>query len=73
MPATILAMRSLAALIDDCTWLGQTVLQWLGLAYRMGDRPRGGRPARRPSRRAQAAHAPALECQTRSRLAQGAA
>jgi hypothetical protein len=32
MPAALLAMRSLAALMDDCTWLGQTVLQWLGVS-----------------------------------------
>jgi hypothetical protein len=30
MPAALLAVRSLAALMDDCTWLGQTILQWLG-------------------------------------------
>jgi hypothetical protein len=30
MPAGLLAVRALAALMDDCTWLNQAVLQWLG-------------------------------------------
>jgi predicted acylesterase/phospholipase RssA len=29
MPASVLALRSLASLMSDCDWLGQTMLQWL--------------------------------------------
>jgi uncharacterized protein len=29
MPAALLATRSLLSLMDDCDWLGQTILQWL--------------------------------------------